>query len=81
MNEKAHALGIPESDLIRALTLVRNLRIQAIGEQLDPRATRIALIYAKMVDTHFAVRRLTHKTLAILDEIAREFYKDQVRRE
>ena len=50
MSEKAKALRIPERDLVRALILVRNLRAQAISEDLDPRATRIALIYADLVD-------------------------------
>lgn len=79
MSEKARALGIPDADLKRVLILVRNLRIQVIKEGLDPRATRIALIYANMADLHFAKKRLTEGELRVLADIAREFF-DQVRR-
>ena len=81
MNEKAKALGIPEKHLIRALTLVRNLRIQAIGEQLDPRATRIALIYAERVDRYFAQQQLTPDEMTRVHGIALELFQEQVRRE
>ena len=80
MSEKAKALGIPERDLVRALVLVRDLRARAIAEDLDPRATRIALIYADLVDFHFAKQRLTTEQLQGLRVIAYEFYKGQVRR-
>ena len=80
MSEKAHALGIPESDLIRALTLVRNLRAQAINEGLDPRATRIALIYANKCDRHFAAKRLTPQDLVKLEGIAHSFFIEQLRK-
>jgi len=76
MVEKARALGIPEKDLARALTLVRNLRAEAINLGLDPRATRIALIYANLVDYHFARQHLSLEDLAKLEEIAGDFYKE-----
>ena len=78
MSERAHHLGIQERHLVRAMVLVRDLRIQAIREELDPRATRIALIYANMVDLHFARQKLTSDVLTELHMIAKEYY-DQVR--
>ena len=80
MSEKAKALGIPERDLFRALVLVRNLRARVISEDLDPKATRIALIYAERVDSHFAQQHLTPEEMTKLHEIALELVEEQVRR-
>ena len=74
MAEKAVALGIPKKDLNAALLLVRNLRIQAIKRGLDPRATRIALIYAEITDRYHAEKRLSPKTLIRLSGIAVDLF-------
>lgn len=79
MNERAHHLGIPERHIIRALQLVRYLRASALAERLDPRATRIAIIYLNLVDIHFAREKLTMDVLMELHTIAKEYY-DQARR-
>jgi len=75
MSEKARRLGIPERDIVRALTLVRDFRVQVLGEALDSRATRIALIYANLVDYHFVRQRLSLEELAALEEIAGEYFR------
>lgn len=80
MSEKARALGIPDGDLLRAMKLVRNLRVQVIKLDLDPRASRIAIIYLNLCDLHFAKQHLNRDELTALYEIARELYEDQVQR-
>jgi len=80
MSEKARALGIPETDLTKAMILVRNLRVQAINLGLDRRATRIALIFANLVDYHFARKQLSLEELAKLEEIAGDLYSEARRR-
>jgi len=75
MSERAHALGIPERDLKRAISLVRDLRASALADKLDPRATRIALIFGLLCDTHFARRRLKEPELSELTVIAEELYR------
>jgi len=74
MSYKAKALGIPNRDLTRAMILVRDLRVKALREDLDPRATRIAIIFANLADLHFARQKLSPKDLEKLEEIARELY-------
>jgi len=71
VREKLKNLGIPEKDLARAMILIRELRIKAIKMNLDPRATRIALIYGNLADHYFAQRRLGPEDLATLEEIAK----------
>ena len=78
MSEKARALGIPEKHLTRALMLARHLRASALADGLDPRATRIAIIYLNLCDLHWASQKLNRDQLTALYEIAREFYEDQV---
>ena len=75
MSETARALGISDKDLKRALILVRDLRIRAIREGLDPRATRIAIIFALKCDTHLAGRKLRPRELALLEAIAEELFQ------
>lgn len=77
MSQRAHALGIPERHIIRALQLVRYLRASAVAERLDPRATRIGIIYLNLTDLHFARQRLSPDVLMELHQIAKEYY-DQV---
>jgi len=74
MSEKAKQLGIPERDLTLAMTLIRDFRIRAIRAGIDPRATRIAIIFANLSDYHFARPRLSPRELAKLEEIARDLY-------
>lgn len=74
MSEKAKELGIPEADLKRALILVRNLRAMALSEGLDPRATRIALVFANKVDLHFAGKRLSPQNIIQLEHIAHTLF-------
>ena len=74
MMEKAKALGIPERDLTLAMTLVRDFRIRVITAGLDPRATRIAILFAELVDWHFASKRLAVEEMDKLREIAQDLF-------
>ena len=69
---KARKLGIPREHLKQALILVRELRINALQLRLDPRATRIALLYAERCDYHAATGKLSVGELAALRWIADE---------
>lgn len=71
---KAEALGISESELTRALVLVRDLRKTALEQDIDGRALRIALLYANMVDYHFAQQKLALTVLRKLEEIALDLF-------
>jgi len=72
--ERAKRLGIPERDLKQALLLIRDLRLKAFKLGIDPRATRIAIIYMNLSDYHWASKKLTKKELTELKVIAQELY-------
>lgn len=71
---KAKQLGIPGEDLRQALILVRELRLNVLELNLDPRATRIALIFADMSDYYMAKNKLSVKELSALREIANDLF-------
>ena len=75
MTERAVKLGIPEKDLKKALLLLRNLRIQALNEDLDPRAIRIALLFTEKCDREWAAEKLHPVAIAAMDSIAEELYQ------
>lgn len=76
LSRAAKDLGIPEEDLYYALKLVRELRTRAIMGKVDPRATRIALIYANLVDRHEARKKLSTEEMNRLSEIAVELFNE-----
>lgn len=80
MSEKAHALGIPDRDLKRALQLVRYLRASALAENLDPRATSIAISFAYRVDQYLGGKRVGPRAMIQLDQIAVELFNQGKRR-
>ena len=77
---KAKKLGIPEENLKQALVLIREFRIDALRLKLDPRATRIALIFGDLCDYHFAKDKLSTKDLTLLREIANDLFMGTRRR-
>lgn len=56
--DRLTALGIPEADVKKALLLVRDLRLSAIADSIDPRAMRFAILFAEKVDTAEAYGRI-----------------------
>jgi len=74
--EMARKLGIKESHLKAALLLYRKARVAALTNRLDPRASRIAILYIEEVDRHLAQQKLTFKELNQLREIAHKLYEE-----
>lgn len=79
-NMMARALGIPEIDLAEAMLLLRELRIKAYHSNLDPRATRIALLYGVKGDLEFAKEKLSDGELRALDDIAENIFQEMIKR-
>lgn len=50
--------GNLEEDLERAMLLVRSFRLHAVAQNLDPKAVRVAILFLKLVDDHFAAQKL-----------------------
>ena len=74
MSKRAKQLGISK-DLKEALLLIQDLQIKAVRRGLDPRATRIALLFAIKCDTQNAEKKLHPLGLTALDSIAEELYQ------
>ena len=75
MSERARQMGISDSALKRAMLLVRDLRIKAVQRGIDPRATRIALLFAEKCDREWAAQKLHPTAMVALETIAEEFYQ------
>ena len=75
MNERLKQLGIPEADVRQALLLGRNFRIQSLKMNLDPRATRIALLVTEKCDREHAAKKLHPIAMAALEAIAEDLFK------
>lgn len=74
--EKAQRLGISKQDLEKALLLVRNLRLHALQQNIDPKATRIAILYLELTDRYYAKQKLNPTTLCKLTNIAHQLYQE-----
>ena len=75
MTERAIQLGISKTDLKKALLLLRNVRIQALKENVDPRAIRIAILFTEKCDREWATEKLHPVAIAAMDSIAEELYQ------
>ena len=75
MSERARQMGISDSALKRAMLLVRDLRIKAVQRGIDPRAVRIALLFAEKCDREWAAKKLHPTAMVALDTIAEELYQ------
>ena len=75
MSKRAQQLGIPESDLKKALLLLRDVRIRGLQENLDPRAIRIAILFTEKCDREWAQEKLHPVAIAAMDSIAEELYQ------
>lgn len=74
--EMASLLGITESDLRKAILLIRGLRHKAHQQSINPRATRIAILYLEQVDKKFAEKKLSFKEMNKLREIANRLFEE-----
>ena len=74
IDNRLKTLGICPLDLNQALTLVRNLRVAVIEMGLDPKATRIALLFAELVDRHFSQQKLHPTEMTQIHDIARVLF-------
>lgn len=68
-------LGICPMDLQQALLLTRDFRIKAIEKGLDPKATRIAILFMELTDRHFSQQKLHPTEMTQLHIIARTLFK------
>jgi len=74
ITRKLAALGISTTDLKKALLMIRDFRIQTLKSGIDPKATRIALLFAELSDCHFAQQKLTNREMKELKQIAKDLF-------
>ena len=75
MSKRAKQLGISGKDLKEALLLIQDFQVKAVRGGLDPRATRIALLFAIKCDTEHAEKKLHPVGLTALESVAEELFQ------
>ena len=75
MSERARQMGIRDSAIKKAMLLVRDIRIKAVRRGLDPRAVRIAILFAEKCDREWAAQKLHPTAMVALETIAEELYQ------
>jgi hypothetical protein len=75
LDNRLKALGICPADLSRAITLIRDFRIQAHEQGIGPKATRIAILFAELSDRHYAVQKCTDTEMLQLHAIAKDLFE------
>ncbi|GAI94368.1 unnamed protein product [marine sediment metagenome] len=75
LDDKLKALGICPLDLKEAIIWIRDFRIQVVKAGVDPKATRIALLFAEIADREFAEKTLTAAEMKELQQIAQGLYE------
>jgi len=74
------SITVDEDEVKRALLLVRSLRLKALEQGIDPRAIRIALAYANLVDRYFARTKLTEQEVDALEDYAMTLFMKTLRK-
>ena len=75
LDNKLKALGICPMDLQQALLLTRDLRIKALKNGLDPKATRIAILFTELCDRHHSSQKLHPHEESQLQKIAQHLFR------
>jgi len=66
-----------ENELLAAVTLIRDFRLKVVIQDIDPRAARVALKWALMIDDYLAKKHgLTEEEDQKLTEIAEKLFRD-----
>lgn len=73
--DRLKALGIRPIDIRQALILLRDFRIYILKASINPKATRIAILFTELADRHFAQQKLTAAEMKELQEIAEALFK------
>jgi len=74
------AQDVWEFNLKRALLLVKELRFKSFSQNIDPRATRVALKFALLVDTFCSKEAgLTEEDDRRMDILVQKLWKDTLR--
>lgn len=70
-----------EEDLRRAMLLAKAFRLNAVAQNLDPKAVRVAIIFLNLTDDHFAAKKLGVKTMLELEEMAQKLAQEVIKNE
>lgn len=75
LDDKLKALGICPLDLQKALILTREFRIHVVKDNVDPKATRIAILFTELCDREFAEQKLSSLDMIELQQIAQDLFE------
>jgi hypothetical protein len=70
-----------KEDVVRAMLLVREFRLHAIAQRIDPRATRVAIKVLSHLDDHFALKKLSPKEEFDLEIYASKLAGEVIKKE
>lgn len=75
LDNKLKALGICPMDLSKAIALIGEFLIQVRKANIDPKATRIALLFEELTDREVAQEKLSTLDMIELQQIAQDLYE------
>lgn len=70
-----------EEDLKRAMLLVRNFRLHAVTQRINPKAVRVAIKVLCHIDDHFALKQLSPKEEFDLEIYASKLAGEVIKKE
>lgn len=70
-----------EEDLLRAMLLVREFRLHAVVQKINPKAVRVAIKVLCHIDDHFALKQLSSKEEFDLEIYASKLAGEVIKKE
>jgi len=74
------SVTVDEDEIKRALLLVTSLRLKALEQEIDPRATLIALAYANLAERYLARTKLTEQEVKALEDYAMTHFMETLKK-
>lgn len=75
MSNKEKLARFLMKDLQKALLLMQEYRSEVLRQNIHPVASRIALKFAVLCDTHYAEAKITPETEILIEEIASDLFE------
>ena len=70
-----------KEDLVRAMLLVRQFRLHAVAQKINPKAVRVAIKVLCHIDDHFALKQLSSKEEFDLEIYASKLAGEVIKKE
>jgi len=74
LENKVKAAGICPTDLMQALVLARQLRIDGLKAGIGSKAMRVAILFTELSDRHFAEQHINPNEESQLQQLAKDLF-------